>query len=247
MSTPAATAALHGERPGVEERAVAEVLDEVGAVEERRHPDPLRSLVAHRGEPGDVADPLGVHQGDHRVAADPAADERPLRVARAQVVRAAAAVERRAVDRERDAGRLAAHGQRAQTVLTDAGRESPVEWFEQPVGVEQAGAGDQQFAALGVPADHPRTFGGVVHRALHEQLEGGVLLLDDEHLGEAVGEVAHLLLVDRYRHEEVEEADAGVAQGGVVGQPEQGERLAQLVVGVAAGGDADPVVRVPAP
>ena len=66
----------HGERAGVEVRAVADVLDDVLAVDERRHPDPLRALVAHRREPGDVADPLGLHQGDHRVAADASADER---------------------------------------------------------------------------------------------------------------------------------------------------------------------------
>ena len=66
----------HGERAGVEVGAVAEVLDDVLAVDERRHADPLGALVAHRGEPGDVADPLGLHQGDHRVAPDASADER---------------------------------------------------------------------------------------------------------------------------------------------------------------------------
>ena len=68
-----------GERAGVEERAVADVLHEVLALEERRHADPLRALVAHRREAGDVADPLGLHQRHHRVAADAAADERALR------------------------------------------------------------------------------------------------------------------------------------------------------------------------
>ena len=90
--------------------------------------------------------------------------------------------------------------------------------------------------------DDPRALVGVVHRALHEELQRRVLLLDHEHLGEAVGEVAHLLLVDGHRHEEVEETDAGGAQGIVVAEAEQAERLAQLVIGVAAGGDADPVV-----
>ena len=103
------------------------------------------------------------------------------------------------------------------------------------------GAGHERRAALVVATDDPRPLVGVVHRALHEQLERRVLLLDDEHLGEAVGEVADLLLVDGHRHEQVEQADAGAAQVVVVGEAEQAERLAQLVVRVAAGGDADPV------
>ncbi len=49
-----------GERAGVVERAVAEVLHEVLALYERRHPDPLRSLSAHLRDAGDVAPPLGV-------------------------------------------------------------------------------------------------------------------------------------------------------------------------------------------
>jgi hypothetical protein len=60
----------------VEERAVAQVLHQVVALDERRHADPLRALVAHAGEPDDLADPVGLHQGDHRVAADAATDQR---------------------------------------------------------------------------------------------------------------------------------------------------------------------------
>ena len=66
----------HGERPGVEERAVAEVLDEVVAFDERRDADPLCAFAAHLRQADDVADALGVHECDHRVTADAATDER---------------------------------------------------------------------------------------------------------------------------------------------------------------------------
>ena len=83
----------HRERAGVVEGAVAEVLDEVAVVGERRHADPLRALAAHLGDAGDVALALGV-QEHHRVAADPGADERAFRGLHRAVVRAAGAEER---------------------------------------------------------------------------------------------------------------------------------------------------------
>ena len=131
--------------------------------------------------------------------------------------------------------------ERAQGVVAEPGDEAPAQRLEQPVGVEHPGARHERGAGLVVAPDDRGPLVGVVHGALHEQLERRVLLLDDEHLGEAVGEVADLLLVDRHRHQEVEQADAGTAQVVVAGETEQAERLAQLVVGVPAGGDADPV------
>ena len=66
---------LDGQLTGVEERAVAEVLQEVRPFDERRHADPLGTLAAHRGDAADVAEPIVVHQEHHRVAADARADE----------------------------------------------------------------------------------------------------------------------------------------------------------------------------
>ena len=76
---------------------------------------------------------------------------------------------------------------------------------------------------------------------LDEHLERRVLLLDDDHLGEPVGELAHLSSssgtgIDNWN------SRMPAAQRLVVGEPEQAQRLAHLVVGVPAGGDADPVV-----
>ncbi len=143
----------HGQRAGVEVRAVTEVLDDVLTVDERRHPDPLRTFVAHRREPGDVTHPCRVHQGDHRVASDPAADERTLGNASGDVVRAPAAEERRAVDGERDAGALGPHGQRGDAGVVDASDETGTQRGEQLVGVDRPSAGDQRLTVLVVASD----------------------------------------------------------------------------------------------
>ena len=47
--------------PGMEKRAVAQVLDEVVALQERAHADPLGALVAHAGDGRDVSHPLWIH------------------------------------------------------------------------------------------------------------------------------------------------------------------------------------------
>ena len=81
---------------GVGEGAVADVLHEVLLRDERRQADPLRALAAHLRQPGDGADLRLGHQQDHRVAADPAADQRSRRDLGRGVVRAARAEVRRA-------------------------------------------------------------------------------------------------------------------------------------------------------
>ena len=222
MSTPAATAARTASEPEWKNVPSPRFCTRCCALDERGHADPLGALVAHRRQPGDVADPLRLHQRDHRVATDAAADERALGHPRRQVVRAAAAVERRAVDGQRDLRRLAARRERAQAVVAEAGREAAPQRLEQAVGVEHPGARHEQAAGLVVATDDARALVGVVHRALHEQFQRRVLLLDDEDLGEAVGEVADLLLVDGHRHQEVEQADAGGAQGVIVARGRAG-------------------------
>ena len=51
----------------MKERAVAQVLEQVGHVGERRHPDPLDPFAAHVGDP----DRGSIHHHRHRVTADP--------------------------------------------------------------------------------------------------------------------------------------------------------------------------------
>ena len=245
MSTPGGDRGADGERAGVEERAVAEVLDDVVALDEGRHADPLGALVAHRGEPDDVADPLGLHQGDHGVAADAGTDQRALGHVGAEVVRAAGAEERRAVDRQRDqradlARRAAAGASRSSPRRAASRRRS---------GSTMASASSRPYSGISsapcsscLPTTRGRSAASY-RRSLMSSSSVGVLLLDDDDLGEAAGEVAHLL---RGRT-----APASAAGGAgrrrarevvVGGEPEQAQRLAELVVGVAAGDDADPVV-----
>ncbi len=232
----------HGQRAGVEVGAVAEVLHDVVAIDERRHADPLRALVAHRGQPGDVADPFRFHQGDHGVAPDAAADERARGNPRRDVVRAAAAVERRAVHGERDARPFGRLREWSDPILAEHADESGAQWGEKLVGIERASAGDQRAALVVAAADDDRTLVPRVQRALHENLERRVLLLDDEHFPQAASEPAHLVLVERDRHRQQGEAHPGAAERLVVLEAEQVECLAQLVVGLAARGDPDPVV-----
>ena len=226
----------------MEERAVAEILHEVLALEERCHAEPLGTLVAHARETDEIADALGLHQPDHGVAPDAAADQRARLDPGARVVRAPAAEERRPLDRQGDQrtsdGR---RWQRRETVV-EAGRKAGPERRDQSLGVEDAAGGDQRLALVVTPADDPRALVPVVERIAYEPLERRVLLLDDDDLGEAVGELAHLRRLERHGHEQLEQADAGAADRVVVGEPEQLERLAHLEVRRAAGSDADPVV-----
>ena len=208
------------ERTGVEERAVAEVLDEVLALEERRHADPLRTLVAHAREADEIADALGLHQADHRVAADAAAHERAGLGPGADVVRAAAAEERRPLDRERDERPVAdRRGERRETVV-EACREPGPQWLDQALGVEHPAGGDQRMALVVASPDDRGSLVGVVERVAHEPLEGRVLLLHDDDLGETAGELAHLRRLERHGHQQLEQPDAGGADRVVVAESE---------------------------
>ena len=53
------------QRTGMKERAVAEILDEMPAFDERCHTDPLGPFVAHTRETDELADPLGFHERHH--------------------------------------------------------------------------------------------------------------------------------------------------------------------------------------
>ena len=123
-----------------------------------------------------------------------------------------------------------------------ARRETSVDRADERVDVEGAVARHEQFAGLVAPADDQRALGAVVERRLEELLERRVLLLDDQHLVESLGELAGLAGVERHGHQQLEQPDAGGAELVVGLEAEQAQRLADLVERVTAGGDADPVV-----
>ncbi len=103
--------------------------------------------------------------------------------------------------------------------------------------------GTSEFAVLVAPADDDADGGRRRRTTLFsELLEGRVLLLDDQHLVESVGELAGLAGVERHRHQQLEQPDPGRSQIVVGVEPEHPQRLADLVERLAARGDADPVV-----
>ena len=112
------------------------------------------------------------------------------------------------------------------------------------VGLERAGEREQRRLVGVALAHHHRMVGAAEQCVLHQPLEVLRLLLDDDHLGEPVGELAHLGDVERHRHAELEQPDAGGAERSRRSRkPEQAQCLHGLVVGVAGGDDAHPVVR----
>jgi|GEM_PF-2326216 len=179
------------------------------AADERRHPDPLGAFAAHTPESDDVAYPFGLHHRHHRVATDATADERARLGAGAAIVRAARTVERGPMHRERDRrARWADHLVERAQPTGESSRQSGVQRGEQRVDVERPVAGDEQITPLVASADDPRVMGAVVERTLQEPFERVVLLLDDHHLVEALGELAGLGRVERYGHQQLEQTDA---------------------------------------
>ena len=233
----------HGERTRMEERAVAEVLHQMVACDEGGHADPLSALGAHAGQSDDVADTIRIHHRHHRMAPDPAADEGARRRPCAAVVRTSRTVERCPVDGECDPWslRLDDVDDRADPG-GQARREASVDRADQRVDIEGAVARHEEVSRLVATAYDQRMMGAVVERRLEELLECRILLLDDQHLVESFGEFAGLSWVERHRHQQLEEPDPGGAEIVVALQPDQAQDLAHLVEGLAARGDAEPVV-----
>jgi hypothetical protein len=107
------------------------------------------------------------------------------------------------------------------------------------VGVQLALRGQQPAALLVLLADDPRGVRGAVERVLHVELEEGELVLDDEDLLDALGQLADGGGLERPDHADLQDAHAGRAQRVRV-EPEVGERLQEVVVGLAGGHDPEP-------
>jgi hypothetical protein len=101
------------------------------------------------------------------------------------------------------------------------------------VGVQLALGGQQPAALLVLLADDPRGVRGAVERVLHVELEEGELVLDDEDLLDALGQLADPVRLERPDHPDLHDRDARGAERARV-EPEVGERLQQVVVGLAA-------------
>ncbi len=179
-----------GERAGMEEGAVAQVLEEVLIAHERSGADPLRAFGAHVGEAFGVA----VHVEGHGVTADAAECDRPLRYDGAAVVGAARAVIGRSrgkdptVADQRDA--LAHAG---QAIGVDAFGEHPTKRFDEDVAAQRRTERDQRCEVAVLLADDRRGVGAAVEKIAHLPLEEGPFLFDHENGVEAAGEGAEPL------------------------------------------------------
>ena len=222
--------------------AVAHVLEDVVGVGERRHADPLRAFGAHVRAHHDVPP----HPHRHRVATDACRDEAALdRLGRA-VVRAA-----RAIPGGADRGGQLAPGvdlvQTREPLLGrfDAGfaRQAASQRAADHVGFELAVVRQQLALLLVELADDARRVGLAIQHALGEHLEERPLLLDDEDLFQALGEVAHRRRLHREQHAHLQDTDAVTGERRIV-EAQLEEGLAQVVVGLARGDDAKPRVGV---
>ena len=109
------------------------------------------------------------------------------------------------------------------------------------VGVELAVGRHQRTALLVALAHDARVLGVVVEHVAQEQLDERALLLDDQDLLEAPRELAHDARLHREEHADLQDADAVARERGVV-EAELAQRLAQVVVRLAGGDDAEPGV-----
>ncbi len=248
----------------VEVGAVAEVGEDVRLLRERCLADPGHALAAHLG----VGAGAAVHPDRHVVAADAGHRAAALGHAGAGVVRAAAAEPRRALAGVKlelgelalagvDLGDAAVHprgdvGRHAELVQPPGDRPGDDRRRQVGLGAQQpvlAGVGPAPLAAavvvLGLVelAEHVGAHVGapVVELLLELVLDDLALLLDDQDLAQPGGEVARDRRFQRPDDVDLVQPHAQPPAGGVV-EAEVGQRLARVVVGLAAGDDPVAVV-----
>ena len=109
------------------------------------------------------------------------------------------------------------------------------------VGVQVELGGQQALAILVGLAHHQRGMGPAVEGLLERGLDEGALLLHHHDLVEAAREVMDDLALQRPHHAQLEDADAGALERAFA-EPEAAQRVHQVVIGLAAGDDAQPCV-----
>jgi hypothetical protein len=197
----------HGQAARVVERAVADVLQQVLAgPQERFHPDPLRALAAHLGQPGYLADRVRLHHQHQRVAADAAADHRAGRCLGRAVVRAAGAEVRRARDQRQLRHRAGFRGASAPGVHRRELRATQP--FGQTPGDEvgvQLALGREQRVADGAAAGDAGCVRSAVEDLLDGRLHERALLLHHDDLVQAGRELLDLVRDQRVDHAQVQQ------------------------------------------
>ncbi len=235
----------HGQAAGVEIGAVAQILEHVRGVGERRLADPVDALAAHLGKG------LGapVHPLHHVVTANTGRGAAALGHLGRAVVRATGAVVRRAhsVVATRSQGFFLG-GEEGQARLDAV---AGIDWREalgdDPGDHRRGQLGEvrqQRIALLVELADHPRTLADrpVVKLPGELVLDDAALFLDHQNLVQPLGELVHRDRLQRPAHADLEhpQADRG-AQRFV--QAEVVQRLAHVEIGLAGGDDAHARIR----
>src|SRR5690606_37541937 len=204
------------QRAAVEVGAVAEVLEHVLRLGERRLARPGDAFATHVGEGVGGA----VHPGDHVMAADARQRARAFRHAGAGVVRAAGAVVRHARElrpRQCHLRFLLLHP--AQALLDGFGREKALDAPADHAGDggrgQLPGGRQDPLAGLVVLAYDARAAAPVgrpvVELFLHLPLDEGALLLHHDDVFQPAGEGGDALWFQRPAHADLVHADADVA------------------------------------
>ncbi len=200
----------HRQNAGMIVGAVAEILEDVVALGERRLADPLRPLAAHLGE----ADGRAVHPQGHEMTAYSGAGDRAFRHLGRGIVRTARTEERRA---RADVLGVGEHG----LILLQPGdprgylvrraddlQDALAERDRDVVGIERALCRKQPVAALVLLADDGRLHGRAVQVFADLHLDQRALLLDHDDHFEAAGEILDVLDVERPRAADLEQPHA---------------------------------------
>ena len=87
-----------------------------------------------------------------------------------------------------------------------------------------------------------RSIGGRPERLFEHGFESGGLILDHENLDESGAEATQQRMVDRRDQPKVKQANAGIGNLLIGGQPQHAQRLTDLGVGVPSGSNTDPGV-----
>ncbi len=222
--------------------AVAEVLEHVLRVRERRLADPGRALAAHLR----VGHRAAVHPRGHVMAADAADRAAAVRHPRRRVVRAARAEVRLALHVGRELRQVRLLLLEEAHALLDVGariepkhalREHACDQRRRELAVRR----QQPLAALVALADdqRPRARLPVVELLLELALDDAALLLDDDDFLEPVREAADRLGLERPAHPDLEQLDADLRRARLV-DAEIVERLERVEMSLAGRHDAEP-------
>jgi hypothetical protein len=105
---------------------------------------------------------------------------------------------------------------------------------QRPVCMQQGTTVLVEFAGDQRPVDTR------VQRVLQHRLEGRILVLDDQDLGQSNSEATEEIVIDRRGHPQLQQSNAGCPDLFVRAQAEQRQRLPHLVIGMATRDQTDP-------